>query len=804
MVPSQRAVEEALLALSPGEFQQLAETYMAIEYAGRFARSQILGRNSRGQTTTGWPDAYAVLPDGRIDALEATADVRNWTRHLDSDLKKAATLPDPGLGGLAFLTTARTPLPSTLISRRRRLAELGVAGDRQTFVFRQDLVKGLCRGRFASIWGPLLSLPVSPFPFTALPDASFYGTGEAGQFMPSVEEYAQGLVTRAPVLERVSDRLARSGVALLEGRGASGKTALGGCLGWERILDGRPVYYLDLADEYAGAPEFIRGADEAIVSRGDRGVLFILDNVHQNAASAAELHRSWSAAENRSQLLLLSRQAESAAVARGIKSPLAELEESALLLTVGRELLCGVFNRLRRRRDLPEIEVPSAVQKHWLKLFGGDLIAFGAALALADPRPPDWELSPTAARIYLHDRYLKGLEAVEQRDLCLVADRSALELSTPEEMLTPGSLDAARESGILEHRDGRVRTVHPGIGELILAAAGAEVGDFAVQFDLGDEQSPEEAAITARRLLRGGRTAAAAVLVRRLHALGLSPFRILATLGPGSTGERLQVLRVLLGAERLEDLLGSNQELTEFVLNASVRELTGFDRAARSLKEPLRRNLRRVLHRELEAGSLDLKRYAREIIQAPIDLPLILRYLTGISKQLYETMLPLLVRDGAITACLTSAPGFQKRRWADLLEASTANAAVADAMAITISTHPDVAARHLLYRGKGLERIASAGRVPSIRRAMIAAVRSNAFHQVLEEELLDFGIRKFRCAIELTSAHDPNFLGHLDAQADVEALARRRAAWPRGQKARERALAVTADRLPRVHAALLE
>ncbi len=803
MVPSERAIEQAIESLDPTSFQQLAEAYLAIEYPNRFARQMILGRNSRGATTAGWPDAYVVMSDGRIDALEATADTANWTRHLDSDLRKAAALSGSGLGGFAFVTSARTPRPATLTSRQEQLSKLGVDSARQTFVFRQTLVSDLCSGRFAQIWASILKLPVSSHPFSGLRNAPIYGTGASSQFMPTESEYEEGRVTQPSVLKKVDGRLKDVGFVLVKGRGASGKTALAASVGWQRLVEDRPVYYLDLADPYAGGPDFVRAAAETVITRGDRGVLFIVDNVHQNETTAKELHLSWNSSDNESELLFLSRRAESPETARGIKPPLLDLSAAAIELRVGRGMLCGVFNRLRKRQGKPPVEVPPAVQKRWLKLFGGDLIAFGAALVQAEVGPPDWALSPADARHYLYQRYLDGLDPQGQRDLCTVADRSALELSTPESLIALGSLGPALVSGILERRSGEIRTVHPGIGELIVAAAGASVGDFASEVDARERPSGS-AAVTAQRLFRRGRVEAAAMQIRRLHALGTPAFEIVGGLGSGSMRERVRILQILLGPERVVQLLGSKEEISRFVVTGPLWELLAFRWVARSLGRSVQRRLLTVFKRELSQGAIDIERLATEACETPKNLPMTIRQVRRLSPELYEALLPLLVRDDAFATCVRTVPGFQKRRWADLLEAACTSDAVAKSIAEVLLKDPESAVEILLYKGRGLDRVIASSQVPIIERALISSIRSSTYHRVVKAALLTYGTRRFSCAIELTARFDSQFLAELDSLSEQrDQIAARARAWRSAPKARRRMLAVTREHCPQLHAALL-
>ena len=119
------------MGLDAGRFQQLAERYGAMTWPDRFAGQLIQGRKADGKTINGWPDSYALGSDGRIDALEATIDQRNWRGHLSKDIERAEALPEPGLGGFAFISSAMTPEPSKLTSAKQSLTRLGVPEDRQ-------------------------------------------------------------------------------------------------------------------------------------------------------------------------------------------------------------------------------------------------------------------------------------------------------------------------------------------------------------------------------------------------------------------------------------------------------------------------------------------------------------------------------------------------------------------------------------------------------------------------------------------------------------------------------------------------
>jgi hypothetical protein len=767
VLPSEQTIENAVLKLDASKFQQLAERYGAMTWPERFSNQLIQGRNADGKTIAGWPDSYALTPDGGVDALEATTDQRNWRRHLTEDLERAKALPGPGLGGFAFIASAPTPEPSKLAAARQALNQLGVTEDRQSFVFRQSLVSDLRSGRFAPLWSSLLGITVSALPFVDLRKASIYGTGKATQFIPTRAEYENRSVVFPPFAETVQKRLSGYRFAFVHGRWASGKTALATCLGWDRLRAGLPVYYVDLADPAATGLEFVSRSSEAIITRGDVGVMFIVDNVHQGEAAAQELHEQWRAADTGAELLFLGRRAESAVLMKGINPPLGDLVKVAFELRVDRETLCGVYERMQAREGKDVPEVPYLVQRRWLGLFGGDLIAFSAALARADVGPSNWTLDPNALRTHLHQRYLRDRTAAEQRALCIVADRSALELGTPEHLVSAEAVTPALEDGLLERRNGEIRTVHPGLGDLIVSAAGANLGDFASLVGSAAEGVDfGTSIITVRRLALRGQTEVAGATLRRWIATGKSLHDILLVMGEAVISTRIILLQQMLGEETTLKLLDSPDGMRSFIEAAPLEDLIGLGRASTRRFSSLYSAFETALDETLSA-SLDIERLAAEAAARPRSLPLVSRHLKQIQPELQESLLRCMVASGAFAACIRASAGYKTARWRDLIDAASDFDFVEAELIEVLASDPDLTFRLLLYRGKGggVDLMEASASSPLVLEALLGAIRSDQFHQTAVAEALGYGVRKLASLVELAAQFDPEFLPELDALA---------------------------------------
>ncbi|HWN44324.1 MAG TPA: hypothetical protein VNW71_19020, partial [Thermoanaerobaculia bacterium] len=485
MNPSLKAIEQAIdsLKASPGTFQRLVEGYARIAHPGLFHRLIPSGRRADDVTRKGWPDAIAELPEGTTALLEATHS-EDWERHLVDDTRKAEELGRGAIGAFLFAAWAKTPEVKALSPYRERLLALGIPFDRILFVFRDELVNELSRPLFARLWVDPLHLPASCLPFDVVDRVPklFGPEDRADLFAPRRSEFQTGLVYRPRLADAVEERLAQSGWVLVRGRGAAGKTTLAVCIALGPAYLHHPVYYLDLAGwEDEAEAEEQRAAIEAIATRGDTGVLFIMDNVHLAPVIASRLFGAWQElAGNRSRLLLLGRLVTPEPDVRGRAHPLEDLDREAFELTIDNDMLVGVYRRIVSRFAVAQRapDPPVSVVNSWQRTFGGDLIAFSTAVAhrAGSLLRGDWELTPMDAQRYIQREYLQILSQTERGGIARLAVMATLELALPEDSLGFEISSNLLEQGWIirtQHGFGRhVRLgfVHPGLGKLVLAA----------------------------------------------------------------------------------------------------------------------------------------------------------------------------------------------------------------------------------------------------------------------------------------------------------------------------------------------
>lgn len=729
MLPSERAIESAIERLSAGEFQRLVEAYARQSYPRRFRTLTVHGRNSSMSTIAGWPDAFAVDVNGCLDVVEATRDIKNWRAHLRKDIDKAARLSTPGLGGFLFASWAPSPDPGLLIPLRDRLRVMGVAYTKITFVFRQQLVADLRQPHHANLWATLLSLNVSPLPFVRLDRAPIYGDPAQSLFAPAREDYRCARVYHSAIKGDVMSLLRGRSWAVVSGLGASGKTTFAAVTGYQWLARGDPAYYLDLLRTVdRSGLELTHAAANAIATYAAHNVLFIVDNIHADRPGTASLFDAWKHNGHGSQLLLLGRETANSGASLGLVSPIINLDRDAVQLKVGRDDLAGTFRRIyatsqewssarrltrpRRRggrRKPPDRDVtptyrvpkpPNAALSRWLKIFGGDLIAFSAALQRRQPGPSDWTLHAADAREYVSDRYLAPLSDRQRTTLVAVADWSSLELARPRECTDRTTLGPVIASGLIHVTESPYQgfsTVHPGVGVLIVASSGNSLGDIVVRD--AENVSSEFALLAVDRLMARGDPARAREALRP-HLSSCKQIT-LAVLGRSGTKSPPWLARAV--EETLEELPQVQSELQHAAADA-IREVSGprlirFMRWASECGAPLLYTALRDATGQLEAS--ERGRLVEEISgwimrnsrpHTPLSLRSVRRHLPSLHGLLADS----LAEKNALTRFFGASPAYRSLRaprWTDLIIAARVSGTFRVHLVDELLRHPSVLVR---------------------------------------------------------------------------------------------------------------
>ncbi len=320
-----------------------------------------------------------------------------------------------------------------------------------------------------------------PYPFKLIWKVhQLFGRSDRSEaFAPSLKEFREGLVHRSILSDKVEARLATHGWAWVRGRGAAGKTVLAIqiALGYE--AKSYPAYYLNLATTEVEIAE----AFDALTAFTNEQVLFIIDNVHLNEDFAREVFDFWQENARGSLLLLLGR-ATTLTDERGLSNPLEDLQAEALTLTVNPDDLTGVFHRIARKipfRTATFPTPPAIMLQQWQKLFGGDLIAFSAAVArrINQLTMSDWQLQPQDAANYVREQYLDKANEAERTNLLRMAVVAELEYPMPVDQIYRTDMRDLLRSGVAYRaatsRNGKhdyYHLIHAGLGELLLTALG--------------------------------------------------------------------------------------------------------------------------------------------------------------------------------------------------------------------------------------------------------------------------------------------------------------------------------------------
>ena len=189
-------IAQRLKTLTPEDMQRLAEDYARLRFPDRFPHFDFRALSPEGKSRSGWPDAYVVLSDGRVDGVEATTYKRKskiW-EHLEKDIAKARDRT-PKLSGFVFVSGQPIQPDDDELNRwRQRFAdEAGLELECIDLVFGGRLAQELTRPEFARTRVDILDLTYLPAWFELVrpnvpPDSP------QADFIPTPDDYASGRV----------------------------------------------------------------------------------------------------------------------------------------------------------------------------------------------------------------------------------------------------------------------------------------------------------------------------------------------------------------------------------------------------------------------------------------------------------------------------------------------------------------------------------------------------------------------------------------------------------------------------------
>lgn len=497
-------ITETLTNITDPNMQRLAEDYVRIKYPNRFPHIENRALSPEGHTTrssgNGYlPDAYYVLPDGRIDGVEATHDKSKTAVYnkLKNEFKKALNSQDvTKLAG--FISVSGSPNVNRYEGevaklKQRYINELGLEHKNIDFVFARRLIQELAEPQFALTRKELLGIPYEPESFDFIHEKLYPDDKLQGTFIPSSSDYKTGHIYRPLLADTVEKHLKRDRRVLVRGVGASGKTVLAWLIGLNFIKNRISAYYFDFANS-SESKSIHKSLIDDIKTFGYSSSLFVLDNIHLNESSTYKVALEWEniAPSQRPKLLLVGRE-----LFIGSGSPLknGELNISTLALKARQPEVLGVYKRLawRKTKDTSPPEPKATVLDQWVSTFGGDpssedtttdLIAFSAAVnhKLDSLLQGTWPLSEEDAISEIREVYLNKLEDQEIRNLIQLCSLAELEISINEQALEyplHGFKEARNKLGLVFQDDlvtsegrtlFRYRLAHAALGKLLLTA----------------------------------------------------------------------------------------------------------------------------------------------------------------------------------------------------------------------------------------------------------------------------------------------------------------------------------------------
>ncbi|MBB6249164.1 hypothetical protein [Rhodanobacter sp. A1T4] len=483
-MPTEAAIKEAILRLkpAPGKFQELAESFMRIQRGDAYRNLVPQGRNTRSQTTIGYPDAYGQDDAQGLYLIETTTG--NWRTHLDSeDLLGIHKIIKDGNRVAEFTLFTMTEKEILVRQNRKRVAKpkktieeyrsdieaLGVPSARIRFIFLDQLVAELQQPAYLRVLFDI-GLPIDITPFYSI-DLRVLSDARG----PIKEEFNSCTVVAEDLLQRIQECLKSSPLMLIEGGSGLGKTTLATAFGfqWQR-QPGCGAYYMDMSDypdPAAICPQLI----QLIKIFGDAQHLFILDNCHRiKPELLKQVLNAHVDANNRPAILAVARKQNDADIA----TLCWDLNVARMLLRLRAEDLRAVYLLMVRRNFPNGAPEPSAADfKAWLGLYA-DLVSFSLALAGAEDSLRSGvvpKLRERDAIDYLRTHYTDELPQDEREVLAVIAhcarfefpaSRLSLQGRIPKVSLKLGWVFEQRA----KNQELRYGLAHPMIGALVLKA----------------------------------------------------------------------------------------------------------------------------------------------------------------------------------------------------------------------------------------------------------------------------------------------------------------------------------------------
>jgi hypothetical protein len=349
-------------------------------------------------------------------------------------------------------------------------------------------------------------------------------------YEPSQQEYLDQLVVRPEITTKIVQRLHAERLAIVLGRGASGKTVLGNLLTLDENLGATQSFYLNVGRYQDSTVLNFTPVAPEIFAEAEPNALFIVDNIHLDENLAHEIWRQWSTIASKPYLLLLGRELrkrEGSRFTSGSARP--------FFLYAGKTEAQGVFDRLARRhlrrrgdQTIPPSITDEAISR-WIETFGGplesanttvDLMILSAAIHQKMDRllAGKWTLTTADAQDEVRSKYL-DVSKEERRNLLRL---SALpdDFRLPAEALFDrfNGFRKSLERGIVfESNLGRhyYYFAHPALGRLIADAYG-DTKLLSQELDVLAAEHPATIMFVGQRLIREQRFLEATQIFEKL------------------------------------------------------------------------------------------------------------------------------------------------------------------------------------------------------------------------------------------------------------------------------------------------